>query len=1010
MTGTLEARFLGTPVIIKDGQEVFFSYNKVNALVYYVLVRGTAMRDELSGILWADRPDHIAKKNLRNAIYEAKKVLGSDIFISPRKAVIKLNPEAVCQIDVNIFRSDPENHIDLYKGDFLQGFYIKDSGEYEDWYLAERAHLREIYLEAVETQLWKARHEGRLGAVEKYARILITNDPYEEEVYRLLLQVYGEQGKVQQAIRLYEEMKKRFAEDLLTVPGEATEAIVAELQQRGTNPSQPGLTASTALASQLTGRQAELDMLLQNIDSFIGGNKAVSVMVTGESGSGKSTLLARALTVIPPEISVVRTNCYQLEKSFLLRPWTGIMEELVHILAKAGEAVPEFELRQMYKLFPQMDAGVTTEIKLIESRDILQFEAVFHTLSTIIDSVSRHRRIIMVFEDVEWMDPLSLSLLSSFILRKQTSRVLFFLTGRESNEKPFQHFLASAVMHKKLQLITLNPLSKADSKQLAEEAGLRWTEELGERLMTESEGNLFLLAECLRALKNKGDLKVITSNMQTLFQERCLELTEVQQRIVTFIALFYDGAPLSMIEAYMEQTSLQLVEELEILRNKHFLISLARDEITYQVRQQKLKEYIQMQLSPEKWRVLHAYIGELWEKRLVHSRQDLHVYQHLVYHFGQAQQLLKTAQYKLKSLAYYLNFSHELFPILGTGDTIENTGVIYFTETDTLGHLNAMDALLQRLTDTYGGTREVRELELAYLHVKGRYFIREGNYEKGTRYILELIEQSRDLQNRDYALMGYKQMIYYDIQTDNVEEMKNYIEVALDLAVECNYHKEVGILLRLKGLNMIMQGNFTEAERLLNESVATFMVTQSVARRYALNIAAAYNYLGEIRRGTGQFEDAIDWYEKALTICADKQAFSSWVVFSCNAGVASFNLGRYEQARTYFQQAYALFDRYDFYWRRPIVRAYLGLLDMMDEKEREAEVFLDEALAELALMNNPREIGMVNMAIALIKKNYPQQKISYHFPGPVSMYAGKAFRYLDPYRDSYERNMMEELQ
>ena len=80
MAHTLEARFLGAPVIKKDGQEVFFPYNKVNALVYYILVKGTVMRDELSGILWGDKSDAIARKNLRNAIYETKKLLGPNVL------------------------------------------------------------------------------------------------------------------------------------------------------------------------------------------------------------------------------------------------------------------------------------------------------------------------------------------------------------------------------------------------------------------------------------------------------------------------------------------------------------------------------------------------------------------------------------------------------------------------------------------------------------------------------------------------------------------------------------------------------------------------------------------------------------------------------------------------------------------------------------------------------------------------------------------------------------------
>ena len=53
-----------------------------------------------------------------------------------------------------------------------------------------------------------------------------------------------------------------------------------------------------------------------------------------------------------------------------------------------------------------------------------------------------------------------------------------------------------------------------------------------------------------------------------------------------------------------------------------------------------------------------------------------------------------------------------------------------------------------------------------------------GEYEKGVRNILSLIEQAAEVHNRDYMLMGYKQMIYYDIQIGNTEEMKNYLEVA----------------------------------------------------------------------------------------------------------------------------------------------------------------------------------------------------------------------------------------
>ena len=95
------------------------------------------------------------------------------------------------------------------------------------------------------------------------------------------------------------------------------------------------------------------------------------------------------------------------------------------------------------------------------------------------------------------------------------------------------------------------------------------------------------------------------------------------------------------------------------------------------------------------------------------------------------------------------------------------------------------------------------------------------------------------------------------------------------------------------------------------------MVTQNVQRRYALNIAGAYNYLGEIRRGEGKFQEALDCYDKALDYARDQEAYSSWVVFSCNAGVTCYNMGQFDRTKKYFLQAYELFPRYVFYWRIP---------------------------------------------------------------------------------------------
>ena len=1008
MTSLIQARFLGAPVIKKDGREIFFPYNKVNALVYYILVKGTVLRDELSGVLWADKPDAIARKNLRNAIYETKKILGPDVFISPRKAIIKVNPAIPVQVDVKEFEADPGRNLELYQGAFLQGFFIKDAAEYENWYLTERDRLEGMYMDALLQKLKEAVAVKNLGKVTWYGRMLIAHDPYDESIYTLLLRTYCEQGNMKQATELYEEMKKLFREELQSnVPPEIEELMKKNLHQ---GKREQGLQRRSQ--GTFTGRERELQQVRQMLDRFLQGSSSEALLIRGEAGCGKTILKDTLVNELPSEVAVIQSNCFKPEQNILLRPWTGIVEGLGNLIRREKIPVPNMDPGKLYELFPQMDMSGDREAGLAEIKDLLKFDAIFHTLYTVMETAAESKRILFIFEDLQWMDPLSLSLLSSLILHQKSRRFMFLLTAQPSRDKNYQKFETSVSMYHKLQMLDLKPLDRETIRLFAQHVDLPVLVDgpLVDRLQEESEGNLFLLRECLVALKTTGSLDNLTENMRNIFKSNCFALTDDQQKILDFISLFYDGAPLAMISEYMHMNSLQALENLEVLRKNNFIRPVPQQpEVIYEIVQQKLKEYIHQQISLEKQKILHSYIAGLWEKRLTHSPQDIRLYHHLEYHYQEAGELVNMGRYKLKILMYYLNFSNELFPVLSSADITPDDDKSRFIETNLGQFLAEVDEMMHAIKRNCGETPEVRDLEMNYLHLMGRHYIRVGEYEKGVRNILSLIEQAAEVHNRDYMLMGYKQMIFYDIQIGNTEEMKNYLEVALNLADECNYHKEMGILLRLKGLNMIMQGNFPEAERLLKESISTFMVTQNVQRRYALNIAGAYNYLGEIRRGEGKFQEALDYYDKALDYARDQEAYSSWVVFSCNAGVACYNLEQYERAKQYFMQAYELFPRYVFYWRHPIVESYLALLSMREGKEKEAIRFLDDALHKLGNMNNPREAGYVYMAIALLKKQHPDSGISRHYEGSLSSYATRALQVLDPYRDAWERKQMEAL-
>lgn len=1007
MSSLIEARFLGAPILRKDGKEVFFPYNKVNALVYYLLVKETVLRDELSGILWADKPDAIAKKNLRNAIYETKKILGPDVFISPRKAIIKVNPDVQIRVDVKEFEKDPEGQLSLYQGSFLQGFFIKDAEEYENWYLTERDHLENLYTEVLRQKLKAAVGVKDLAKTSYYGRMLLSHDPYDEDIYVVLLKAYCEQGSMKQASELYEDMQKKFREELQS-------AVPPEIEQLMQQSQKLVLPVTPKMAEQvpLTGREKETEQLKTLLQPFLAGKGGETLLLQGPAGSGKTVLKDALVKSLPPDIVVLQTNCFQPERNILLRPWSGIVEGLGKLIRQENLAVQNVDTVRLYELLPQMDMSGDREAALAEVKDQLRFDAIFHSLYTALEAAATKKQILLIFEDIQYMDVLSLSLLSSLILHQKSPRFLFLLTAQPTKDRNLQKFESSVTMYQKMQIVELQPLSRDTIETLAKQAMLpvKVDDSLIEQLAKESEGNLFLLKECLEALRTTGRLDNLTENMRTIYKNNCVALTSDQQKILDFISLFYDGAPLVMISEYMHMSSLQALENLEVLRQRNFIKPVPQQpEVIYKIVQLRLKDYIQQQSSPEKLRILHGYIAGLWEKRLTHSPQDIQLYRHLEYHYEKAGDLINMGRYQLKILMYYLNFNNELFPVLSAGDMVPDEAKSQYIEINLDHFLREVEEMMQTIRRTYGETPEVKELEMNYLHMMGRHYIRTGEYVKGVRNILSLIEQASEVHNRDYMLMGYKQMIFYDIQIGNTEEMKNYLEIALNLADECNYHKEMGILLRLKGLNMIMQGKFEEAERLLKESISTFMVTQNVQRRYALNIAGAYNYLGEIKRGQGKFEEALEDYQKALEYAKNQEAFSSWVVFSCNAGVVCYNMSRYEEAKKYFMQAYELFPKYAFYWRHPIVESYLALLSLRENKVKDAIRFLDDAKSKLGNMNNPREAGYVDMAIALAKKQYPDTELARHYKGTVQTYASHALQALDPYRDTWEREQMDGL-
>src|SRR5262245_1835515 len=162
MTTRLELRLLGQPQVHLDGVVVTdFRTAKVEALLYYLAVTGRPHgRESLVTLLWGDMPEATAKRNLTQVLSLLRKQFALFLDITPQQ--IGLKPEATYWLDVQLFQQtlEPLNPsqapeqlrqaIELYQGDFLQGFYVKEALDFEAWVLAQRGRLRELMIQALD--------------------------------------------------------------------------------------------------------------------------------------------------------------------------------------------------------------------------------------------------------------------------------------------------------------------------------------------------------------------------------------------------------------------------------------------------------------------------------------------------------------------------------------------------------------------------------------------------------------------------------------------------------------------------------------------------------------------------------------------------------------------------------------------------------------------------------------------------------------------------------------------
>jgi serine/threonine-protein kinase len=196
-------------------------------------------RDKVLGYLWSESSSENARHALEQLLYSMRKQVAEPLFqgTDPLRLDSRVVQADVVEFARAIAANDPARAVSVYRGPFLDGFYLAGAPEFERWTEAERSRLEAEHAEALRRLAAEAHALGRRTVEIDLRRRLAAADPLGERAAVGLVRALVEAGDWAGALRHAREYEARVREE---VPG-ASVTDLMELVRRvgGERPSRP---------------------------------------------------------------------------------------------------------------------------------------------------------------------------------------------------------------------------------------------------------------------------------------------------------------------------------------------------------------------------------------------------------------------------------------------------------------------------------------------------------------------------------------------------------------------------------------------------------------------------------------------------------------------------------------------------------------------------------------------------------------------------------------------------
>ncbi len=963
----IDVKLLGKPQIKINDNKIKISLKKSEAMFYYLLMNKKCSKTELTNLFWGNKNDNSAKRNLRVNIHRLKRDFNDyDILLSTRYFIL-LNPEAKINLDIDEFIKDSNSSVNHYKGELLEDFYLKGTYDFEDWLYKERLNFKELYIKKLYNILEHSKANNKSNITEKICREIISQDIYDEKAYRILMEYYSKNDNINKSIELFNDLTSILNKELNIGPSKTTRDLFNKIMINNRYKSKKLENKENKI---FFGREKELLFLNNQLLFHLEDKKTNPIVIYGESGIGKSYLIEKFLSNVRIEnASILKANCYQEESELFLKPWYEIAIKILDISEKENFEISDYSKNIISNIFTEFKTSkINKKSENIDER--IFYNNALREFINLFSKLVKERKIILVFEDIQWMDQESFRILSNIL--KDQKNILTIFSCRNIRSKSTYDFIGLLEKYINFNLIQLSRFSKEETKKIIKlKLNKSKVNKIDHEIVfNESEGNPFFLTHIISNINNDSNeivnLNVIKNNLQS----RLIGLSEAAEKLLKIISIFYNEVDFEILTKMMNKTEIEMFDLIDELENKNLISEdTILSKLYIKISHNKLREFLYNEQPEWKRTILHNKAAKLIENIDMKTDYNYYRYSKLIYHYKNSKNMKSELKYTILYLESIIYLKHEF----NYDGVFLNSSSSQIIKDEILSLFNKIKKILKTI-DNNDYTEEIKRLEMIYLYILGRFYVMGGEYDKCIKNINILLEKAQNYHSEEYLIKGYKIMIFYGIEIHDPTIIKNYVEKGLNLLNENNYIREKYLFTRYLALYQLMKGMYKESHE--NFQISMDLI-QSIKNKQSLDyieIARNYYYFGELNRKQKKFKKAISYFNKATDACIKNNLGEGLAQFKVKVGQILFDKGDFINAKKYLESSIKIYDNYGTSWNRTFAEGYLSLIYLYEKKYTKSLRSLKRADRYYNIYENLYEKGLLNKIKAEITRNMEGNK------------------------------------